>query len=647
MSQNHNRELSSWKTVLARLRRTEVMWRGEAVSEQDHASYTEAILMCGMVLSDLSNQYPGCGTRRDHVLWCVNATDTDVSELAAFLPDAIKILRDYYLPGSMTLAGFKRQLGLKHPRAGLLLAPVQVAISAFLADPSPDTLYAPYQFFSYLTHLSLQDIDLSKELEDAFIANEERISQHHAPEFIVSRLREVMQEWLSSYSLTEENFSPKHGKGAVADLRGRASLLRKYSVLAPDQRMTTIFRMCAHIELDTYVPTEADAVTTRQARLVFVPKSMKTQRAISEEPTTLMYFQQGVKHTLHEYFRRHPILSKHVDLEDQDVQQEWALYASSTGDMATVDLSAASDSVSWDLVKRVFRGTRLYPYLLALRSETVLLTTGRVLTVAKFAPMGSALCFPIQTLIFAGLAEVTARYVGQTTGHHDHRFRVYGDDIIIPSPHLEDMASNLRLCGFTLNEDKTYGHPYRFRESCGLDCYDGTDISPMKIGRRFLSGALSVRSVGSFARTCTAANSAAAYGYSLLRSYLIDSLVNGSEWVPPFSLDGMLGIQSDSPTNYRLPRRWNEDYHRMEILAACVTSIQSQSCSLKWDHKRNTYVFVIPNEYHEEARLYEWFRLAERRNGDPLADSYLVVSRIGSVGSQLSKCWIVETDAGR
>jgi len=194
MSVRLNQELSSWKDVLAQLGRIGTTWKGYSLSSRDHTTYIEAILMCGMVLSDLSNRYPGCGSHRDHVLWCYDATNTDVSDLAAFLPDVIYRLRHYCGDtDKCTYADFKHQLASSYPRAGKLLAPVKEAVSRFLCDPSSDTLFAPYQFFSFLTHLTLEDIDMSVELEMKFVENEERVAQHHAPKFMISWMREIMR----------------------------------------------------------------------------------------------------------------------------------------------------------------------------------------------------------------------------------------------------------------------------------------------------------------------------------------------------------------------------------------------------------------------------------------------------------------------
>lgn len=644
MSILKNRELSSWKDVLARLRRRETTWKGIPLSDRDHATFTEAVLLAGMVLSDLSNRYEGCGTFRDHVLWCTSCTDTDVSDLAAFLSATILQLRSYTEEKALSFNSFKRCLPGDHAKNARLLAPMKGAIISFLNDPNPHTLYAPYQFFSFLTHLSLEDLDMGSTLEDEFLKNEEFVSQHRVPDFLVSRMREVMEEWFHDFRVDEDRFDPCHGPGSVAELRADTSLVSKYRLLKPDRLMREVFRRCAHIDLSTYLPFENVGITTRQSQIVFVPKSMKTKRVISKEPATLMYFQQSINKQVDRYVRRHPHLSKHIDLHDQCKQRDLALYASRTRQFATVDLSAASDSVSYDLVKRVFAGTRLYPYLVALRSETVRLPSGKVIQAAKYAPMGSALCFPVESLIFACICECTVRYVKHVTGESFSQYRVYGDDIIIPDPCLEDLVSNLRLAGFRINEDKTYGGNHRFRESCGCDAYDGVDVTPMKIGRKFASRQVHVRSASAFRGLIDMANHAYVYDLRLLRRYLIDRLINETGWVPLFDTEGRRGLISDSVTNYRTPVRWNDRYHCLEYRFSEPLTFSSRASShVMWDTKHRKYREGEPSELAENVMLWEWLRQARTRSGDPLADDYLVHVTAGSTGTYISKRWIVES----
>jgi len=55
--------------------------------------------------------------------------------------------------------------------------------------------------------------------------------------------------------------------------------------------------------------------------------------------------------------------------------------------------------------------------------------------------------------------------------------RVFGDDIIIPADGWVVLQGVLRHLGFQVNQSKTFASG-RFRESCGLDAFDGHDVTP-------------------------------------------------------------------------------------------------------------------------------------------------------------------------
>lgn len=186
MSITANRELSSWKTVLARLRRTETTWRGSTLSDRDHASYTEAILCNALVLSDLSNRYRGMGTHRDHVAWAINTASLDVDEVGRFLSDVVdRLLNLSFTEGEgtrlRTYSWFKRQLSSDYPFVGRYLAPIKDALDLYGAEPSPDSLYPVYQFLAFLTHLSLLDLSNGAELEEGYVQQEELLASQTLP----------------------------------------------------------------------------------------------------------------------------------------------------------------------------------------------------------------------------------------------------------------------------------------------------------------------------------------------------------------------------------------------------------------------------------------------------------------------------------
>lgn len=655
MSHLKSRELSSWQAVLVRLRRIETTWRGKSLSKVDHETYTEAILLSALVLNDLSNQYEGCGTKRDHVLWAHNCAHTDVSELASFLPDAIVAFRlwssEIGSPQYASYETFKQSLAGKHPRAGMLLAPVSEAIKLYASCPTPARFYPVYQFLSFLTHLTLVDIDMLAELEDEYKENEALIRQHHLPDHFIQKMNDIMVDWFKDFRINSDEFLPKHGPGAVAELSDDKSLISKYLELLPDPLIEYVFRKYAGVDAQSYVPFGGGVSTSRRSVICFVPKSMKTKRVISKEPATLQYFQQGVRECLYRYISRHKYLSQRIDLNDQSIQGRYALDASRTREFATVDLSAASDSVSWDLVKRVFRGTTLYPFLVALRSTSTELPSGEVIDIRKFAPMGSALCFPIETLIFACIAECTERYRRAISGDKVYGYRVYGDDIIIPDHCLSDLRVNLRWCGFRINESKTYGGSNRFRESCGMDAYDGVDVSPLRISRKFSAERISARSPGVFQGIIDLANAANVRGFLLLRHYLVDKLLNGSNYLPLFSVDDRKGLMSPNPDNYRAERKWSTqlcsqfrlyDYQIWYIRVARPHTVQGLLGPVHYNRHRKVFVEDVAavHPYADYVRYFEWLRVTSDRDGDLFDPAHRVEVSVGSAGDTLSRQWI-------
>jgi hypothetical protein len=159
-----------------------------------------------------------------------------------------------------------------------------------------------------------------------------------------------------------------------------------------------------------------------------------------------------------------------------------AMRASIDGSFATVDLSAASDRLSTRLVEFVFQGGdfSLLDALHACRSRVYLL--GKEMhRFRKFAPMGSACTFPIQSIVFATIATfavMQARGLGfGARSVCAQQVRVFGDDIIIPTDAYPILTQVLTSLGLKVNESKSYSTGL-FRESCGMDAFGGVDVTP-------------------------------------------------------------------------------------------------------------------------------------------------------------------------
>jgi hypothetical protein len=127
----------------------------------------------------------------------------------------------------------------------------------------------------------------------------------------------------------------------------------------------------------------------------------------------------------------------HINFRDQSINGELALRSSKDKFYATIDMKAASDRVSRDLVSYLVQDNReLHDAIMALSVEVIELPDeiGFVeqFPCAKYAPMGSALCFPIMSLVHYSLCRAIIRQ-SQASLSDSKDVYVYGDDIIVPS----------------------------------------------------------------------------------------------------------------------------------------------------------------------------------------------------------------------
>lgn len=216
-----------------------------------------------------------------------------------------------------------------------------------------------------------------------------------------------------------------------------------------------------------------------ECELVFVPKTARKLRSISKESPYLQYMQHGVQHAMVDIGRK-TSLRNHVDYSRADLSAEMAAEGGRSGRYATLDLSAASDSVTSELVLGIFP-QYVRDALFATRSEFVRLPNGERLRLVKFAPMGSATCFPVETVTFASICELAKRRLGLV----DANYRVYGDDIVVDERLCDEVRELLGALHFKVNTLKSYygRNQYNFREACGGESVNGFDIKPYRVSR--------------------------------------------------------------------------------------------------------------------------------------------------------------------
>jgi len=308
--------------------------------------------------------------------------------------------------------------------------------------------------------------------------------------------------WADLFSKVDNSIAnfeilPKHGPGSTADrLKGN----QKYNQTEWTDRLEKVFPAGSFLLPSWKHIDNLDRINwlepgqERPVRVVLVPKTLKTPRIIAIEPTAMQYAQQGILEAFEKAILTDDNAKNLIQWKSNVPNQNLALLGSQFGELATLDLSEASDRVSNQLVRTMFRN---HPHLDdavdATRSRKAEVLAGdekKIIRLAKFASMGSALCFPMEslvfmTVIFYGIEKELMRpltiddvksFYGQV--------RTYGDDIIVPVRYVRSVVSSLETFGFKVNASKSFWTGY-FRESCGKDYFMGEDVSVVRVRRVF------------------------------------------------------------------------------------------------------------------------------------------------------------------
>jgi len=283
---------------------------------------------------------------------------------------------------------------------------------------------------------------------------------------------------------------PKHGPGATAEgISGNQKYLwqrwhdrlEPYYPLIDSAYPLGIPIDAVELKKLTIVQPEAE----EPVKVISVPKTLKSPRIIAIEPVCMQYAQQGIRDKLYSVIESAEFSAGHVNFRDQSINQRLAMIGSSTGRLATIDLSDASDRVPRDLALQMFRcNPDLQGAIDACRSTRARLPDGTIIDpLRKFASMGSALCFPIEAMYFYTICVVACLEAAELPVSRRNCFKVsrdiyvYGDDLIVPSTYAMIVLDHLRKYNCKVNIAKTFVSG-SFRESCGVDAYKGYEVTP-------------------------------------------------------------------------------------------------------------------------------------------------------------------------
>jgi hypothetical protein len=453
------------------------------------------------VAQDLGDRC-AASTTRDYQTVTRRIEHEGISFLTITLPDFGRDFDEALDQGKVAhthFVGFRRKGGLPRFLGGFLELVFDRYTGVLLLEPSAAAVQAIRQMTRLFSKVSLKcSFAREKAAYDDYIRTDAELEEveNAWSETSVSDFKRVARLLFgTTFSRVDKlhaagGLVPKHGPGATADRRrGNA----KYSM----SEWTSRLESGGFHSVDFLMPNQkywhrltdvqfAEPGNERPSRVVAVPKTLKTPRIIAIEPTCMQYTQQAVAEPLVQSLENDSFSGSFVGFTRQEPNQILARKGSIDGSLATLDLSEASDRVSNQLVKHMFQGfTHLDDAVQSCRSLRADVPGYGYTPLTKFASMGSALCFPIEAMVFA-----TVVFVGiesarerQLTRKDIQSFagsvRIYGDDIIVPVEYAESVSSALTRYGFKVNVHKSFWTG-KFRESCGKEYFDGHDVSIVK-----------------------------------------------------------------------------------------------------------------------------------------------------------------------
>lgn len=379
----------------------------------------------------------------------------------------------------------------------------------------------------------------------------------------------IVSATLGSYDPSVWRF--RHGPGAVSEVTGPSN---KYYWKNWSDRLEHVYPI-ADYGFHSFASwadraTSSNCVGSREpsARMVAVPKTYLRPRLIAAEPSEHQWCQQNLWH----YFAtrcRSSWIGEFIRFTDQTLNQALCRRGSLDETLATVDLSAASDRVTCHAVGQMFR--RNASILLALQASRTRFVDQNLsprvpdkIELRKFSTMGNACTFPVESLLFLSIAlasvlterklRVTERNIRTLIGE----VAVFGDDIVIPVDSRELFVDALEVLDFKVNASKSFWTG-KFRESCGVDSFNGVNVTPVYWKQAYNGKPDSLVSV---VETC---NNFHAKFLLETQRYLMSTLPKVIPWVAMTS--GVFGFKSFvGPNVSGCKIRYNQALQRKEVL---------------------------------------------------------------------------------
>jgi len=615
--------------------------------------------------------------------WLALLSDSPLNDEGSLKPsrlykDFLSFIRDYGLKNTIIkFSGIAHEFASQHTLMGqsstigdwiddFKNTPVFFEYNRYFNTGDVNLFHYIYNFLVFGKKLGFVDHGMESSAFRGWLDIENRLADQSIPEEDIVAIKAILSTALPTFKISA--FKPKFGPGSVSE-RGVRGHIGKVESFQYD-RMIDRFLFHGHIgyygmgeelglSASSCVPTHdwggSDMQhSTRIARLMFAPKDAKSVRSICMEPNVLQYFQQGILSSFMSSISS-SLFSKFINLEDQSRNRSLAQIGSFTASIDTIDLSSASDCLSYDLVKRVFPPSWQIPMRVT-RSHSCYTPEGTHV-LKKFAPMGSALCFPTQCILFCAVSVYAAcvyaheksttdlslrdfmtpsriRSVIASIGNSDgydgkHGFTdlaVYGDDICLDSRLTHISMAILDRLGFLVNRQKSFTGSQLFRESCGGYYLNGFDVTPI-----YNRGNPLHNPAQRLASKTALCNQAWIHEYRKLYRWTLREIITDNT-LPSYngkvsvlfrdSTADVFGVIAKNPTNLHLERRENRDYQRTEYRVISLTS-----------------EFLV-KDTRLSTEKYHYMRWMSTHFLDNSADISLSASRNDTGGARVVRRWI-------
>lgn len=375
-----------------------------------------------------------------------------------------------------TYRSFKRDVGFEKGDELAIKGFIPLIIQ-FIREPSPLLLEQILTCCEFWTRAPLDQGSLASVAKEEYLAFEMNYPTFEVDHEAI-KLRDIIENAMCSWKCDSLGH---HSNGATSETTRGAGLIAKERELTvpPSSRAAR-----ASYLLGCDLPPMTGK--TSHSRWVSVPKTVLTRRSIAAEPTSNQFMQQALLTSLAKHLKEPPFF---ITMDDQSPNVELAARGSKTREYGTIDLSNASDSVSYELVKFLLKSTPFGRLILYTRTATMKVGDSMI-NLKKFASMGSAVCFPVECMIFKAIIILAE----QNLGLHTYSC-VYGDDIVCSDLIFSEVTRLLKHFHFTVNPLKTFPPYHSFKESCGGEFSNGSTLHIFRLSRNF-PGYLHHRDVG-------------------------------------------------------------------------------------------------------------------------------------------------------